>query len=106
LQELTPAQFAILQKLVACGFRTVAFPLYASAIGVRRESFAALLVPAGEGGLRLLGDPCYLIEGNMAVKVLRGAGECFVWKGKTVDITPELLEQLRRFSEDLLAALS
>jgi len=54
LLELTPVQTVALERLVAHGFTLVAFPLYASAIGVRRNSFAALLVPAVRGGLRVL----------------------------------------------------
>src|SRR5260370_4139904 len=54
---LSPAHVAILERLVAHGFTPVAFPLYASAIGVRRGSFAALLVPAGERRPNRLGQP-------------------------------------------------
>jgi hypothetical protein len=101
LQELTPLQTAVLERLVARDFRIVAFPLYASAVGVRRNSFAALLVPVAEGGLRVLGEPCCLIDGNLSVRVRRGAGQCFVWKSKSIEATPDLLAQLGRFSEDL-----
>src|SRR5260370_33181723 len=52
---LSPAHVAILERLVAHGFMPVAFPLYASAIGVRRGSFAALLVPAGGARPNLMG---------------------------------------------------
>ena len=104
--ELTPVQTAAVKRLVAHGFALVAFPLYASAIGVRRNSFAALLVPAADGGLRLLGEPCYLIDGNLTVRVRRGDCQHFVWKTRSAEATPELLAQLGRFSEDLLEALS
>ena len=104
--ELTPVQTAALERLVARGFTLVAFPLYASAIGVRRNSFAALLVPAAEGGLRVLGEPCYLIDGNLTVRVRRAGCQWFVWKSKGAEATPELLAQLGRFSKDLLEAMS
>ena len=106
MQEFTPVQIAVLERLAAQGFTLVAFPLYASAVGVRRDSFAALLVPVAEGGLRVLGEPCYLIDGNLTVRVRRGAAQCFVWKSKSVEATPDLLAQLNRFSEDLLEVLS
>jgi hypothetical protein len=106
LLELTPVQTAVVERLVARGFTLVAFPLYASAIGVRRNSFAALLVPAAEGGLRMLAEPCYLIDGNLAVQVQRAGGPCFVWKGKTVEATAELLAQLRQFTDELHELLS
>ena len=106
MQELTQHQTAVLERLIAQGFRLVAFPLYASAIGVRRESCAALVVPVEGAGLRLLGDACYLIEGNLSVKVERDGRPHFVWKNKAVPATPGLLAELRRFSEDLQRALS
>jgi hypothetical protein len=101
LHELTPVHTAILERLVARGFTLVAFPLYASAVGVRRDSFAALLEPLANDGLRVLGEPCYLIDGNLTVRVNRGAAQWFVWKSKRVEATPDLLAQLTRFSEDL-----
>jgi hypothetical protein len=106
LLELTPVQTAALERLVARGFTLVAFPLYASAIGVRRNCFAALLVPVAEAGLRVLGEPCYLIDGNLTVRVRRGDGQWFVWKSKSAEATPDLLAQLGRFSEELLDLLS
>lgn len=105
MHELTPVHTAILERLVARGFTLVAFPLYASAIGVRRDSFAALLEPMVGDGLRVLGQPSYLIDGNLTVRVNRGAAQWFVWKSKSVEATPDLLAQLTRFSEDLQHAL-
>ena len=105
-QELTPLQTTVLQRLVACGFRLVAFPLYASAIGVRRDSSAALLVPVEGAGLRILGQPCYLIDGNLSVQVQRAGSRHFVWKGRSVEVTSSLLAQLNQFAEELQATLS
>ena len=104
--ELTPVQTAALERLVAHGFTLVAFPLYASAIGVRRNSFAALLVPVVQGGLRVLGEPCFLLDGNLTVRVRRGGRQWFVWKSKSAEATPDLLAQISRFSEELLDLLS
>jgi hypothetical protein len=105
-QELTPLQTAVLERLVERGLRLVAFPLYASAIGVRRDSCAALLVPVDGGGLRLLGDPCYLIDGNLSVQVQRAGTRQFVWKTKSVEATPDLLAGLNQFAQELQEALS
>ena len=105
-QELTPLQTAALERLVARGFHLVAFPLYASAIGVRRDSCAALLVPADGDGLRLLGQPCYLIDGNLSVQVRRAGVQQFVWKSQSMEATPGLLAQLSQFAEELQDALS
>jgi hypothetical protein len=106
LLELTSDQTAALQRLVAHGFTLVAFPLYASAIGVRRDYFAALLHPVAGGGLRVLGEPCHLIDGNLTVRVRRGDRQWFVWKSKNLEATPDLLAQLSRFSQELLELLS
>jgi hypothetical protein len=96
----------MLRRLVTRGFHLVAFPLYASAIGVRRDSFAALLIPAEAGGLRVLGQPCYLIDGNMSVLVKRAGQRQFVWKSKAVEATSSVLAELHRFAEELQALLS
>jgi hypothetical protein len=101
MQELTPAQFSILKRLAGRGFAIVAFPLYASAIGVRRGSFAVLLVPVEGGALRILGDPCYLIDGNLSVRVTRKGLSMFVWKSREVEATPELLAELSQFAADV-----
>ena len=99
--EFTVAHLALLERLVAHGFTPVAFAMYASAIGLRRGSFAALLVPAGDTALKIMGEPCYLIGSNLAVRTRRGGRPVFVWKDKSVEATPELLEELAVFSSDL-----
>ena len=103
---LTPAHIAILERLVGKGFTPVAFPMYASAIGVRRGAFAALLVPADEAALKMMGEPCYVIGANLAVRTLREGRPVFVWKDKSVEATPELLEEFARFAVDLTALLA
>ena len=106
MPDLTPAQIAVLKRIVAQGFTLVAFPLYASAIGIRRGSFAALLVPAENVPLKLLGEPCYLMGLNLAVRTRCHGRPCFVWKRQSVEATPELLQELARFSADLAAVLT
>ncbi len=105
MPELTPAHIAILERFVANGFATVAFPLYASAVGVRRGTFAALLVPANETRLKVMGEPCYVIGSNLAVRARREGRAVFVWKEQLVEATPELLEELARFSSDVAKLL-
>ena len=90
---------------MAQGYAPVAFPMYGNAIGVRRGLFAALLVPDGEAALKIMGEPCYVIGSNLAVQVRRKGREVFVWKEKTVEATPELLEELERFSAELTRLL-
>jgi hypothetical protein len=103
--ELTPAHIAILERIVAQGFTPVAFAMYASAIGLRRGSFAALLVPVGDTALKIMGEPCYLMGSNLAVRTRRGGRPVFVWKDKSVEVTDELSEELARFSTDLATLL-
>jgi len=102
---LSPAHIAILERIVAQGFTPVAFAMYASAIGVRRGSFAALLVPADEAALKMMGEPCYVIGGNLAVRARRQGRAVFVWKDKSVEATQELLQEMSRFSDDLAKLL-
>lgn len=104
--ELSPKQVTVLEQFASRGFAIVAFPLYASAAGLRKANCAALLVPVPQGGMKLLGDPCYLVNGNLSVRVLRGATEWFVWKKQELEATPERLTELaefRRELDDLLA---
>jgi hypothetical protein len=103
--ELTPRQLAILQQLAAQGFAVTSFPMYANAIGVRRGDFAALLAPAPDAALALQGEPCYLLNGNLAVPVVRGGKKLYTWKKQSVEATPEREQALRTFREDLLRIL-
>jgi hypothetical protein len=103
---LTPAAIAILERLGVLGFLPATFPLYASAIGVRRGAFAALLVTDPATGLRLLGEPSYLIEGQLSARARRGGRDCFVWKQKQVEASPAILSELRQFAADLAHALA
>ena len=105
MPELTPAHVAILERLVARGFAPVAFPMYANAIGVRRGAFAALLAPADDAAFKIMGEPCYVMGMNLAVRTRRNGRDVFVWKDKAVEATPELLEELVRFSGELRAVI-
>jgi hypothetical protein len=102
--ELTPQQVAQLERLVARGFAIVAFPLYASHVGVRREHCAALLEPSG-AGMRIFGSAFYLVEGNPAVRVRRGGRDVYVWKKAELDATPQRERELAEFAADLQRAL-
>jgi len=103
---LTPNHITILERLVAQGFTPVAFPMYASAIGVRRGAFAALLVPADDTALKIMGEPCYVMGSNLAVRTRRKGEPVFVWKDKSVKATSELLQEFTRFSADLTNVLA
>ena len=105
--ELSPKQIGTLENIAARGFAIVAFPLYASAVGIRKGNCAALLTPIPNGGMRLLGDPCWLVNGNLCVRVRKNNNEWFVWKKQEIEATPERLSEVaefRRELDDLLAA--
>jgi len=103
--DLTPRQLAILERLAVQGFAVVAFPKYGSAVGVCRGECAALLSPAPGGRLILQGEPCYLLDDNLAVPVLREGKKLFVWKQQSVEATPELEAALSEFKSDLARIL-
>jgi hypothetical protein len=103
--ELTPRQMQTMERLFAAGFRPIAIPPYESALCVRRGECAALLSPVANGGLKLLASPSYLLEGNLSVRLKKGAAEVFVWKKREVAATPERLLELETFRRELTALL-
>jgi hypothetical protein len=101
MNELSPQQIAILERLVAKGYVPVAFPLYANAVGIRKGSYAALLDPVCSGGFRLFGEPCMLLDGNLTVRVKDKGQSWFVWKKQRIEATPERLSELDQFFSEL-----
>jgi hypothetical protein len=101
VNELTPGQVAILERLVSDGFSIVAFPLYANAVGVRKGSCAALLDPVAGGGFRLFGEPCVLLDGNLTVRVADKGKTWFVWKKQRIEATTQRIAELDRFVSEL-----
>ena len=97
MNEISPAQIAILERFVSREYSIVAFPLYANAVGVRRGSCAALLDPIPNGGFRVFGEPCILLDGNLTVRIKEKEKSWFVWKKQRLEATAERLEELERF---------
>ncbi len=104
--ELSPQQMQVLERLFEAGFRPVAIPPYESALCMRKGNCAAVLAPVPNGGMKLLAPPSYLVEGNLSVKLKRGAGEVFVWKKKEMEATPEKLKELESFRRELAEQLN
>jgi len=104
--ELTPEQMAVLERLRARGFQFAAFPLFPTKIGVRKGNCAALLDPVAGDGLRLFGDPCYLVAGNPGVLTTRAGRKMFVWKKSWLEASPERLDELERFRAELTELLA
>jgi len=101
MNELSPQQISILERMVTHGFHVVAFPLYANVVGVRSGDCAALLDPIPNGAFRLLGAPCILIDGNLTVRISDKDNSWFVWKKLRAEATPERLAGLNRFVAEL-----
>jgi hypothetical protein len=101
MNELTPQQIAILERIIAHGFHVVAFPMYANAVGIRSGSCAALLDPVAGNGFRPYGEPCFLLDGNLTVRISEKGGSWFVWKKQRIEATPELVAELDRFVSEL-----
>jgi len=105
MAELDPRHIERLERFIRAGFAIVAFPMYASAVGVRKGNCAALLDPLPDGTLGLLGLPCYLVEGNLSVRIRDAQGEWFVWKSRRVRATEDRLAELAGLTEEILILL-
>jgi len=101
MQELTPQQMMVIERLFEAGFRPIAIPPYESALCMRKGDCAVVLAAVPGGGIKLLAPPSYLLEGNLSVKLKRSSGEVFVWKKKEMEATPERLKELEAFRREL-----
>src|SRR5579864_1335577 len=101
MNEFSSQQIGILERLVAKEFSLVAFPLYANAVGVRKGSCAALLDPIANGGFRVFGEPCVLLDGNLTVRITEKGKTWFVWKKQRLEATPERVLELENFVNDI-----
>jgi hypothetical protein len=103
--DLTPQQIAILERLQAREFEIVAFPMYASHVGIRKGNCAALLAVIASSGFALFGSAAYLMGGNFAVLVRRDGQDLFVWKKEKLEATADRLAELEAFTTALSEAL-
>jgi hypothetical protein len=58
-------------------------------------------MPILNGGLSVLGEPCWLIDGNLTVRIKRSTGEWFVWKKREVEASAERIAQVAEFRKEL-----
>ena len=103
--DLTPQQIAILERLHSRGVEIVAFPMYASHVGIRKGNCAALLAAVASGSFTLFGSASYLIGGNFTVRVTRDGGDWFVWKKERLEATPARVAELETFTAELSKAM-
>src|ERR1700723_462682 len=89
-----------LQHLYLAGFELQTFDRYPKCVGVIRENCVALLVP-GVDGLQVLGTPGWRMGEVMGVLTEISGRRVFQAKSEIVEATPERLEALQKFRDDL-----
>ena len=94
-----------LQRLYTAGFELQTFERYPAAIGVTRYGVIALL-QATPTGLHMIGAPGWRMGELMGVLIEKDGKQRFQSKAEVVEATPERLEALRRFREEVQQALS
>lgn len=105
MNQLSPRQTQVIERLFQAGFRPIAIPPYENALCIRKGECAAVLAPVPNAGFKLLAPPSYLVDGNFSVKLRRSAGEAFVWKKSEIEATPERLGELEKFRRELTEIL-
>ena len=93
-----------LQRLYLAGLELQTFDRYPKCIGVIRDNCVALLVP-GVDGLQVLGTPGWRMGEVMGVLTEVEGRHVFQVKSEIVEATPERLEALQTFREDLMKLL-
>jgi hypothetical protein len=94
-----------LQTIYAAGFELQTFERFPRAIGVQRGNCIALL-QAAQDGLHLIGEPGWRMGETMGVLVELDGRMVFQAKSELVEATPERLEELRQFRQQLAELLA
>jgi hypothetical protein len=89
-----------LQRIYVDGFELQTFERYPNCIGVLRDGCIALL-RATPTGLEMVGTPGWRMGEVLGVLVERDGQQVFRAKSETVEATPERLEALWRFQQEL-----
>ena len=89
-----------LQRLYLEGFELQAFDRYPNSIGVLRDGCIALL-RATPTGLEMIGTPSWRMGEVLGVLIQRDGRQFFQAKSEMIEATPERLEALQRFRNDL-----
>jgi len=94
-----------LRKLYLAGFELQTFGRFPTSIGVIRDGCIALL-RATPQGLEMIGAPGWRMGEVLGVLVNRDGRQVFQAKSETIEATPERLEALSRFRDELNRVLS
>ena len=89
-----------LQRLYVAGFELQMFERYPKCVGAVRGECVALLVP-GVDGVQILGTPGWRMGEVLGVLTEVNGHKVFQAKSEVVDATPERLETLQKFREEL-----
>jgi hypothetical protein len=89
-----------LQRIYLAGFELQTFDRYPKCVGVIRDNCIALLVP-GVDGMQILGTPGWRMGEVLGVLTEREGRQVFQAKSEIVEATPERIETLGKFKEDL-----
>jgi hypothetical protein len=81
------------------------FERYPNSVGVIRDGIIALFVVTPQG-LQMLGTPGLRMGEVLGVLVERQGRQVFQYKSEVVEATPEQLDALRRFREDVARLLT
>jgi len=95
-----PDSASQLARLYQAGFDIQTLERFPRAVGVVRDNCIALLETTPDG-LKIAATPGWRMGESIGVLVEQGGRQVFQHKSETIDATPERLETLRRFSEDL-----
>ena len=95
-----PASADQLQRIYLEGFELQTFERYPTCVGVLRDGCIALL-RATPTGLELVGTPGWHMGEVMGVLVEKDSRQVFQAKSEVIDATPDRLQALRRFRDDL-----
>ena len=94
-----------LQQIYLAGFELQTFDRFPKCVGVVRDGCIAMLVP-GTDGFQILGTPGWRMGEAIGVLVDKGGRQIFQNKQQIVEATPERLDLLARFKEDLKSLLA
>jgi hypothetical protein len=89
-----------LQQIYLAGFELKTYDRFPKCVGVVRDHCIALLVPSPDG-LQMLGTPGWEIGEVMGVLTEVSGRQVFQAKQEMVEASPERLEKLRQFREEL-----
>jgi hypothetical protein len=94
-----------LQRLYLAGFEFQTFERFPNSVGVIRGDCIALMLPTPQG-LQMIGTPGWRLGEVIGVLVERNGQKVFQNKDQIVEATPERLQALDEFRNDIKSALT